>query len=685
MDIESLEGRIAISGIDPGHIRMSQSVRQGASEIQFDVPFKLSTTYTVQIAEGARDLGGRPLPAYEFSFTTRGRWGGPYLRLAAPASFSTFSASREQVLHYHAARLGEVRFQLFRLSDSEAETLLRRGFIGDWWWTNTTFWPAGAPLREWAEEIAEDLRDEARLYSTILGADGSLARGHYFLAATPGLTYSGDPLRHRVTIVFSVVDTAIITKLAFDALIVWALDYDTGEPLDATAVRAAAMDTGGGSLDPYAHATTDADGLARFATLSPAGHWLAPYGYYHLVRIDRGGRHGVVSTWWDFDSSLGRGVLAAHYAPGRLGHLFTERPIYRPGETVSYKAVVRDEDDASYAVPRADATFTVTVLAPRYDDLLTTQVAVNEIGTFSGDFTLPADAPTGGYWIGVTDEHGSHVADTRFTVAEFRAPEFTVEVEAPGTDYLAGDTIAAEARASFFFGGPAAGADSEWTAQAWPTVIRVEGYEDYSFRDGGIPYWAKPDWDSERSNGEARTDDSGVARFEVPARLEPDEGTHRFTISATVTDANGQAVAGSTTVTVHPAHLVRRHQARDVRRHGRRGRDGPHRDRRLPAPYRAAPGRSRCAPSSGSGSRPRSVCTPPAPTTAASRETPKSTCSRSRPTRAGRRPSSSPRRQQEPTGWSRNRPTTRGALRARSAISGWPVKVTPAGRCAPTT
>ena len=44
-----------------------------------------------------------------------------------------------------------------------------------------------------------------------------------------------------------------------------------------------------------------------------------------------------------------------------------------------------------------------------------------------------------------------------------------------------------------------------------------------------------------------------MARFEVPATLEEGEGTQEFTISATVTDANGQAVANSTTVTVHPA------------------------------------------------------------------------------------------------------------------------------------
>ena len=343
MDIESFEGRVSISGIDPEDVKLSTYTGQGAFEVYFEVAFKPLTTHTVRIAEGVRDLGGRTLPASEFSFTTGEPYvsQSPYLRLAAPAKFSTLSASRDQVLHFHAARLGEVHFQLFRLSDSDADALLRRGFIKDHWeiidyqWKRISFWPEGEPLREWAEEIDEELREEARVYSTVLAGSGRLAAGHYFLAATPALFRDGNAIDHRVTIVFSVVDTAIVTKLALDELLVWALDYDSGEPLDAAAVRVGPLEEG--PLSPYRFATTDADGLARFAISGPTGGWRAPYGHY-LVRIDGGGPYGVGSTWWDFDSSpRDLAVPTAPYAPSRRGHLFTERPIYRPGETVSYR------------------------------------------------------------------------------------------------------------------------------------------------------------------------------------------------------------------------------------------------------------------------------------------------------------------------------------------------------------
>ena len=553
MDIESFEGRVSISGIDPEDIELD-SYYWRPNEVYVRVQLKPSTTYTVRIAEGVRDRGGRPLPAYEFSFATRDP--RPSLSLAAPASFSTFSASREQVLHYHAARLDDIRFRLYRLSDSESETLLRRGFIDGWSEVSRShirFWPEGELLRGWTAEIPEDLRETSRLYSTTLSEGEPLAKGHYFLVAESDYIQSGRERVYQRKLVFSVVDTAIVTKLAFDELVVWALDYDTGEPLDAAPVRAAPLEEA--PLSPYATATTDGEGVARLPLLSQqSDSYYSPYGEF-LVRVDGDGREGVSSTWWDADSSQwDLGVPTTSYFSGLIAHLYTDRPIYRPGETVHYKGVVRNEDDASYSIPAPGTEVTITVRDPRYDHILNTTAEISELGTLSGELVLPADAPIGTYYVWLRAD-GGRGASASFTVAEFRVPEFEVEVETAGPDYVAGETIPTEARASFFFGGPVADAAVEWTANSSPTVIRVEGYEGYSFSELDYYWWSEEYEyrDPFRSSGEARTDSSGVASFGVPAELEADEVTQRFTISATVTDANAQAIAGSTTVTVHPA------------------------------------------------------------------------------------------------------------------------------------
>ena len=545
MDIGSFEDRITVSGIDPDDITL-RWYDWSPETVRIGVGLEYSTEYTVSVAEGARDRGGRTLSAHEFSFTTRATEPPrPWVALAAPASFVTFAAADPQVLYYHALAVEEAHFRLYRLSDSEAEILLRRGFIDGWRESegSITFWPDSEPIRSWTEPIAEELRDTSRLYSTALSVGEPLPKGHYFLAAD-----DGDDEDWR-KLVLSVVDTAVVTKLAFDELLVWALDYETGRPLSGVTVRTAPLEDPPASS--YQTDSTDGDGLARFAVSSGRGYRWDSYGQ-HLVRIEEDGRNGVASTWWDVGASPWQ-LGASSYVPGRVGHVYTDRPIYRPGETVYYKAVVRDDDDASYSVPGPGTEVSVTIRDPRRAYLLNTTAEVDEFGTVAGEFVLPGDAATGTYGVSLLDDSGRHVAGMSFLVAEFRTPEFEVEVGTAEEHYVAGETIATETQARFYFGGAVGGADVSWAARAFPTAIRVEGYEDYSFSEYDYYYRTSEYRDPRRGNGTARTDASGVARFEVPARLEQDEGTQSFTISATVTDANGRAVANSTTATVHPA------------------------------------------------------------------------------------------------------------------------------------
>ena len=364
MDIESFEDRITVSGIDPDDITL-RWYDWSPEAVRIGVGLEYSTEYSVSVAEGARDRGGRTLPAHEFSFTTReAEPPRPWVALAAPASFVTFAAADPQVLYYHALAVEEAHFRLYRLSDSEAEDLLRRGFIDGWRESegSITFWPDSEPVRSWTEPIGAELRDTSRLYSTALSVGEPLPKGHYFLAADDG----DDEFWRKL--VLSVVDTAVVTKLAFDELLVWALDYETGRPLSGVPVNTAPLEDPPSS--PYQTGSTDSDGLARFAVSSGRGYRWDSYGQ-HLVRIEEDGRSGVASTWWDVGASPWQ-LGASSYVPGRVGHVYTDRPIYRPGETVYYKAVVRDDDDASYSVPGPGTEVSVTIRDPRRAYVLNT-------------------------------------------------------------------------------------------------------------------------------------------------------------------------------------------------------------------------------------------------------------------------------------------------------------------------
>ena len=554
MDRESFPGRILVNG-SPVEER---SLGRSDSAVRIYGAVQPGGHYTVRLEEGVRDRGGRVLPAYEFSFTTRPP--RVALRLQAGDAVAIFPSGDEQILDYLATSAEEVQFLLHRLSDEEADALLRRGFIDD------DFEPGSVPIREWTEAIDDEDGGTPRVRATSLGGGEPLAEDHYLLSATalgpirddwdpenlppslrgaiPDPTWGRDSSRREL--VLSVVDTTIVTKLAHDELLVWALDYESGEPLAHVEVRAVSAGD-----PPYSTAeseVTDEDGLARFAIPPERGHYWSPYGDY-LVRIDGGGRTGVALTWWESGSRPYRlGVPVSGYFAGPLGHLYTERPIYRPGETVFYKGVVREDDDASYSVPDPGSEFTVQIRDPRYRWLPETSAPVNALGAFVGELPLPANAPTGRYAIWLRDGGGRHVTSTSFTVAEFRAPEFEVDVEAASASYIAGETIAIEAEARFFFGGPVVDADVTWAAHSSPTFFRAEAYEGYSFSE-----YRRSDVDPRRARGSAKTDEAGSAEIDVPSVLETGEGTQLFTISTTVTDQSAQAVAGSTTVTVHPA------------------------------------------------------------------------------------------------------------------------------------
>ena len=339
----------------------------------------------------------------------------------------------------------------------------------------------------------------------------------------------------------------LVAKLALDELLVWALDYETGEPLTGVAVSA-----DGPGLPAEAQARTDGDGLARLGV--PTQLDVGFNERYYVLRLDSGGRRGITSTRWQQGSEPWQLNLPVDFFPRELvGHVYSARPIYRPGETVFYKGVVRRDDDARYRIPEADPGVGLSIRDPQYNELTSSPVTLNDLGTFAGEFVIPDDAPTGVYSLqvggGVLD---SFFAGTTFTVAEFRVPEFRVEVATPRADYIDGDAIDVEAAASFFFGGPLAGAPVDWAVLSSATSIRVEAYGRYSFADFDafrFDEFRRP----LRAEGSAETDAAGVARFAVAAVLEGSEGVQEFQVSATVTDENAQAVASSTTLRVHPA------------------------------------------------------------------------------------------------------------------------------------
>ncbi len=373
------------------------------------------------------------------------------------------------------------------------------------------------------------------LTATSLSGDGPLPKGHYYL-----ITDS----RFTPNLLFSVVDTTLITKLSVDEFLVWALDYDTGAPLSGVPVQ----------LDPARNgivARTGPDGLASFAV--PPPNRFSDQERAHTAKVDANGRLGIVSSRWSRGTEPYQlGLPIDFYPRDFVGHLFTDRPIYRPGETVFYKGTLRLDDDARYSVPQDTSVLHFIIRDPHFNELTRLDVTVNEFGTFAGEFILPPGADTGRYSLSLERRDRFTVTSAQFRIAEFRTPEFEVTVTPATETVVDGDQIVADAEAIFFFGGPLADAAVTWAMFGSPTAIRVEGFESYSFRD--FDFFRRSELQQPlRAEGETVTNAAGVARISARAALAALEGTQHVTISVTVSDQNDQVVASTGSVTVHPA------------------------------------------------------------------------------------------------------------------------------------
>jgi uncharacterized protein YfaS (alpha-2-macroglobulin family) len=534
MDPASLDGKVGIRGFSAADL--DGRVFTSEQFVSVNIAFKPSTSYVVTFAPGATDRYGQVMRGYEFAFTTGALPSSVSLALPAGSTAATYSSSTEPILYFQSTNQTAVSFTLFPLTPDEGRRMLHDPSQ----LYNRSFAPSLPARRSWSQPVAATA-DTTVLGSTSLSGGGPLPVGYYFVRA-------GGQFASQFT--FAVVDTVIVMKLSTNELLAWALDHDSGKPLAGVTIRA----TGGGITPDSVRA--DASGLASFSV--PAPTLGTPVDRSFLLWIDEGGRTGVMSTRWVQSTSPYQfGLPVDYFSRQWVGQLYTDRPIYRPGETAEMKGIVRADDDAQYSLPPPGSTFQLVISNPRGQQVRTQAVTTNEFGSFAASFTLPDDAPTGDYFLSVQVKAGTNayaIAGNSFLVSEFRAPEFQVSVSADRPSYASGDSIAARASASFFFGGALAAMPVQWSVISSPSTLQVKGYERYSFAD--IDYARQSVVTTPvRATGSARTGVDGSARFAVPATLQATEGAQRFTLSATVTDENGQGVASSTAVTVHPAAL----------------------------------------------------------------------------------------------------------------------------------
>jgi len=175
-----------------------------------------------------------------------------------------------------------------------------------------------------------------------------------------------------------------------------------------------------------------------------------------LVSFPRAAGNGsgdvLVARGDDGALAVTRGVTGYQSASER-GYVQTDRPIYRPGDRVRFRAIVRDGGPGAFSVPNGEQQ--VRLRDPSGKTIFTAQRNLDAYGTLSGDIPLGDDPQLGSYMLSAGSGESSSAVG-QFEVQAYKKPEYLLDVSRPAAT-PGGEVVRFGVAARYFFGRPAAG------------------------------------------------------------------------------------------------------------------------------------------------------------------------------------------------------------------------------------
>jgi len=324
----------------------------------------------------------------------------------------------------------------------------------------------------------------------------------------------------RAYTILMVSDLVLISKTGNGKIVNLVVDRRTGEPaanIEVTAVS---------KQNQLAQSKSDRDGIAEFAAVPPRDGG--------LIVLARNGRDVAVNA-----------VNGRPYGPNSeqwKGYVYTDRPVYRPGHTVHFKAILRLETPDGYQVP-AGRKLAVEIqdsgLKPVYQKTLT----ASPNGTIEDHLILAPGAALGIYFIQA--KAGDDYMGGNFEVEEYKKPEYEVRVAVSKSRVLQGETVPAVIDAKYFFGEPVSGAKVKYA------IYRGRYWFPLWYDPEDEAVQTEPDANANDDSGdqvgeqEGRLDAEGRLTIHVPTSVSGQKNDSLYRIEARVADAANREISGT--------------------------------------------------------------------------------------------------------------------------------------------
>ncbi len=272
-----------------------------------------------------------------------------------------------------------------------------------------------------------------------------------------------------------------------------------------------------------------------------------------VLVIVREGDDWAFDRTWSWSGAYGYGIYGDWHSdkPVSRGTIFSDRRLYQPGEKVAVTGVAYYLTNGQLTADKNDV-YSLVLRDPDGKEKELGTPKTNEFGTFSWEFTLDENQPLGYYSLQGKGKNEGEIYG-EFRVAEFKPPNFKVDLNLSQAIAKPNETVAANIQSNYLFGSPVSNGQVQYYVTRSPARnFTPKGWEKYSF--GRQWFWPEeqPSISSDVREENAVLDRRGSGNFQVQVDRDlPYPMTYR--VDAEVTDLANLSVSSSQTFTALPS------------------------------------------------------------------------------------------------------------------------------------
>ena len=390
-----------------------------------------------------------------------------------------------------------------------------------------------AKIKSWSKETGD--KGDYKPGQETIRVDGKLPVGAYVVEANSGGVNARDLLL--------VTDTTIVVKSAGKQALVYFCNALDGSPVANATVKIWEQSYENNQTVWYeATKITNEDGIARFDLKAPNSSSQL------FVTAALNNRQAISNGYNNsYNRNEDRWKIYA----------YTDRPAYRPKETVNWKFVVRKYLNDAYSTP-ANQTLSFEIRDPKGEVIKEGRANLNSFGSAWGSLEIADNFALGQYsvqFFGDVEHHVNIGNAQLFRIEEYKLPEFKVAVSTPEENgqkkaFKLGEKVEVQVQADYYFGGAVSNADIELVVHQNPFYHYYRAPRDYDwyYEDQRQNYYGGRNGQIIKRE-KIKTDANGKATFsfETPRDAGQD---FEYSIEARVTDSSRREITATGNVRV---------------------------------------------------------------------------------------------------------------------------------------